>query len=59
MTPISEAEELTALAEAWTDDAAAYRSWAQAIQEMRLANMDVTLTSARRSPEDRPAPALH
>lgn len=36
-------DQLTEMSETWTDNQPAYHSWTQAIEEMRLDNLMVTL----------------
>lgn len=50
--PGDEDDLLTEMSEAWTDDQLAYRSWAQAIEEMRLDNLMVTLAHACQGKRD-------
>lgn len=47
--PKAEEDRLTEMSDAWTDNQAVYRSWAQAIEEIRLDNLSVTLEHARQS----------
>lgn len=48
----AEEDRLTEMSDAWTDNQPAYRSWVQAIEEIRLDNLSVTLEHARQSTRD-------